>query len=215
MKRILLLSVLAAFIAGSCATKDVVSKYPVTKRKYNKGYHVSFGGKKKKGKTTVSHFDDNVKPVEDVSEADIAVTPSVSSETIMEEIYAENISKEREINTAPDIINHVAESEKKAKIRIEPYPIWQIKKLLSRITEMQDDDTGEPNGPAITSFVLALVGLIVAGIPLGILAVIFGIIGLSKSEVTGTGKGLAIAGIVIGLFDVIAVLIYLSTLPAA
>ena len=64
------------------------------------------------------------------------------------------------------------------------------------------------NAMALTSFIISLVGLIVAGIPCGIVAVILGIVGLVKFDATKEkGKGFAIAGLVVGVIDVIAVIL--------
>lgn len=75
-----------------------------------------------------------------------------------------------------------------------------------------DDPKGEKapagNKPAmsIASFVLGIVGLIVAGLICGSLAIVFGIIGMKKGM-----KGLAIAGIVLGIIDVVAAIIILAS----
>ena len=64
------------------------------------------------------------------------------------------------------------------------------------------------NAMALTSFIIALVGLLVAGLPCGIVAVVLGIVGLVKFDATkDKGKGFAIAGLVIGVIDVIAVVL--------
>jgi hypothetical protein len=62
----------------------------------------------------------------------------------------------------------------------------------------------ERQGFAITSFVLALVGLLVFGLPLGILAIIFGALSFER----GLGK----AGMFIGIFDVVMVLFWVLAL---
>ena len=58
----------------------------------------------------------------------------------------------------------------------------------------------------VTSFVLSLVGLFLFPIPLGILAVIFGV--NNKDE----NQGLATAGIVIGIIDIVVGFLILSML---
>lgn len=69
-------------------------------------------------------------------------------------------------------------------------------------------------GLGLAGFILSLTGLFVGGIPLGILAVIFGAISLSKIK-NGRGKykgrGFAIASLVIGLVDILGVIIILAT----
>jgi len=65
----------------------------------------------------------------------------------------------------------------------------------------------ETNGLAIASFICSIIAWFIFGLPLGILAVVFGAISLSKQAY----RGLGIAGLIIGLFDIIIVLIYLSS----
>lgn len=56
----------------------------------------------------------------------------------------------------------------------------------------------EKKGMSIASMVLGIVGLIVAALPCGILAIIFSIVGKKKG-----GKGMATAGLVLGIIDVV------------
>lgn len=82
------------------------------------------------------------------------------------------------------------------------------------------------NGFAVTALVLGLVGLIVfswipginlfTGIPLGLLAVIFGIVAIVKSGSRGgKGKGAGIAGLILGVLTLIAsVAIYFALIAA-
>ena len=70
-------------------------------------------------------------------------------------------------------------------------------------------------GMATTSFVLGIIGLFIAGIPLGLLAMIFGISSLTrinKEPDRFIGKGFGIAGVILGFIDVVGVLIILGTL---
>ena len=66
------------------------------------------------------------------------------------------------------------------------------------------------NKLAVTSLVLSLVGLLIAGLPCGLAALITGIIGLVKfNPETEKGKGMAIAGIIVGVVDMIMVIFYM------
>lgn len=69
------------------------------------------------------------------------------------------------------------------------------------------------NPQALASFILALVGLLVAGIPCGIAALVTGILGLTKfnPETQKNNKWMAIVGIILGAADVIVVI---ASLPA-
>ena len=73
--------------------------------------------------------------------------------------------------------------------------------------------TKKVNGLAVTSFVCSMVGILVAGLIMGILAICFGAVGLSRTKYfpEESGKGFAITGIVVGIIEVIVMIIYLVT----
>lgn len=62
----------------------------------------------------------------------------------------------------------------------------------------------------LISFIFSLIGIIVAGLPCGIIATITGIVGIAtfKKE-EQKGRGFAIAGLVIGILDVIIMILYI------
>ncbi len=63
------------------------------------------------------------------------------------------------------------------------------------------------NTMALISFIFSLVGLIVAGLPCGIVAIITGITGLVKFKPQEEkGKWMAIVGLIVGALDIIAVI---------
>lgn len=69
------------------------------------------------------------------------------------------------------------------------------------------------NKLALTSFVLSLVGLIIAGIPCGIAALITGIIGLTKfDQEKEKNKWMAIVGIIVGVMDAVLVAVALPAI---
>ena len=70
------------------------------------------------------------------------------------------------------------------------------------------------NGACLASFILALVGIIVAGIPCGIAAIISGGIGLSKfnPETQKNNKWMAIIGIIVGIIDIVVVIVALPSI---
>lgn len=62
--------------------------------------------------------------------------------------------------------------------------------------------------PALISFIFSLVGLIIAGLPCGIVAIITGIVGLVKYNAeTQKCKWMAIVGLIVGALDVILVVV--------
>lgn len=66
------------------------------------------------------------------------------------------------------------------------------------------------NGLAIAALVLGILTFVCLGPIAGVLAIIFGFLGLKKAnEMGGTGKGMSIAGIVLGLVGTIASILFL------
>ena len=66
---------------------------------------------------------------------------------------------------------------------------------------------------AIVGLIVGLVGLFVAGIPLGVIAMIFGFVALNKIKKNPgafRGRGLSIASIILGIIDIIGAIIVLS-----
>lgn len=60
------------------------------------------------------------------------------------------------------------------------------------------------NGMATASLIVGIVSLICCGLPAGIVAIILGAIGLSKSKtMCGNGKGMAIVGIILGVVSIV------------
>ena len=76
---------------------------------------------------------------------------------------------------------------------------------------MEEENGVKKSSPlAIVSLVFSLVGLLLAGLPCGIVAVVTGIIGVVKFDASKQkGKGMAIAGIAVGAFDIVMVVIYM------
>jgi hypothetical protein len=71
------------------------------------------------------------------------------------------------------------------------------------------------DGMAVAGFIGSLVGLFILGIPLGIMAVVFGFVSIGKIKrhpERYKGRGFAIASIIIGAIDVIGMLIILGSL---
>ena len=70
---------------------------------------------------------------------------------------------------------------------------------------------GKTNGLAVAGFIVGLVSIFVAGIPLGICAVVFSAIALSQIEKKGQkGKGFAIAGLILGVVGLVGAIIVLA-----
>lgn len=89
-----------------------------------------------------------------------------------------------------------------------PSPVGSERPHLQQVVYAQPALVSRPtNGLATASLVLGILGLFIP--ILGVLAVIFGSIGISKANQGASGKGLAIAGLVLGILGTLA-LLYLA-----
>lgn len=101
----------------------------------------------------------------------------------------------------------------------QPTEVNVVEPAVDGVAEIQQALSANATQPAkkfsamaITGFVLALVGIIFAGLICGTLGVIFSAIGLAKTaHKKMKGKGLAIAGLVVSIIDVVIMII--SFLP--
>lgn len=87
----------------------------------------------------------------------------------------------------------------------ENKPVQEIEK-----EEMKNETirSKKNNNNALLSFIFALIGIVFAGLPCGLVAVVTGCIGISKfNSEEEKGKWMAITGLIIGAIDVVVVLI--------
>jgi Domain of unknown function (DUF4190) len=70
--------------------------------------------------------------------------------------------------------------------------------------------TGRSNGMAIAALVCGIVGLFIFEVILGVLAIIFGAIGLSRANRGAGRRGLAWAGVILGVIDVVLFVVILA-----
>lgn len=72
----------------------------------------------------------------------------------------------------------------------------------------QNVEQKKVNNMALLSFIFSLIGLIVAGLPCGMVALITGIMGIAKFDSEKDKcKWMAIVGIVVGIFDIVSVMV--------
>jgi hypothetical protein len=83
----------------------------------------------------------------------------------------------------------------------------------SAVTNNYDSDTRKIEGLGLAGFISGIVGLFIFGIPLGLVAMIFGGISLIKIEKQPTkykGKGFALASLIVGTVGIIAMIFLLA-----
>ncbi len=96
------------------------------------------------------------------------------------------------------------------------YTVAENKQYASVYTNpLPQSNYVKTEGLGIAGFIASLVGLVVAGIPLGIIAVVFGAVSLGKIKrypERFKGRGLAIASFVIGIVDIIGAIVVLAVM---
>lgn len=109
--------------------------------------------------------------------------------------------------TSPE---ELTKKEYKREVREE---LKYIKKEIRELNKAESSGA-KATGFAVTSFILGLIGIFVFGIPLGILAVVFGGIALSryKKNPEEKLKGLAIAGFILGIIAIVGAIIVLASM---
>jgi len=67
------------------------------------------------------------------------------------------------------------------------------------------------NGMAVAALVLGILTFVCLGPIAGVLAIVFGILGIKKANEVGTGRGMSIAGIILGAVgSVIAIIVFIA-----
>lgn len=223
--------VLATLLAlASCNNSYHLTKSPDMKPVKEKAYvqktKKSKNNYKKSAKTTPSQtvlvekqaVDKLKKKVEEVNNP--IIVDAVDEKEIVNEVFTAkpkttvlkevSVSKSKqwkpsEKKTQP-IINDVVDGPSKKVLK-------QQQRIAKKLSKKAPNNIQEPmDGMAVAGFVLSLVGIFVAGILCGILAIIFSGIALSRFNKGSTkrGKGLALAGLIIGCIVLAATIIYLA-----
>ena len=90
------------------------------------------------------------------------------------------------------------------------------KQLRSLRKDIRKQDTvKQTHGMAIASLVSGIVGVFIAGIPLGILAIVFGGIAVKRIKDNPdmySGRGMAIAGIILGIVSIVGAIVVVALL---
>ncbi len=208
--------VIIVLIIYSCnTTNNLSSDGLIQKRKFRKGYYVQnpFNNHIKQSTETNKDFDIAKKQDEQKRNPEIVS----NKETINEEVLMASVNNDpialTKNNSVINNIKNLYNSDIK-DIQTFKKEYNKIKKgfkhkiVLKEKNKSKILSEGSGGGFSISAFVLGVVGLIVAGIICGILAIIFGVIGLGKGKL----KGLAIAGLILGIIDLIGALIVISSL---
>ena len=217
------LATVIIFLVACTSVNQVSTASKIQKRRYNSGYFVSniFKTKHKNHASTKAISDTILLTKAENKEIQANIDNQLAQRTVVsQDIDDKNQS----------IVTTVAEAITKSKTLYNPAKTSNIKQYLADKKAFKQQiqsklilgegakkssgggKSSGGSGKSIASFVLGMVGLIIAGLICGTLAIIFGIIALNKGN---SLKGLAIAGLILGILDVllsIIALVFLSSL---
>ena len=78
---------------------------------------------------------------------------------------------------------------------------------------IEDNSTKKFNKLSLVSFIFCIIGIFIAGLPCGVIALITGIIGVVKFNAeTEKGRWMAITGLIIGILEIILMGLYMILL---
>jgi hypothetical protein len=178
-----------------------ISSCRIEKRLYSSGYYINVNKGKQHAPKTVSK-DESA----NLSSKEIKSNKLPANETTKENepiIASESSSLYLQQDSYSQ--KEIQQNKSENYITIDDYKT-EFKKGVKKIKSHQKVAGSSMNGMAIAGFVCSMVGLILFGIILGLLAIILSAIGLhriNQDPINWDGKGLAIAGIIIGILDIV------------
>ncbi|MCH2213545.1 MAG: hypothetical protein MK086_00080 [Flavobacteriales bacterium] len=191
---------LVGFLTSCNTTSSLADGKVFQKRKYTKGYHVNLRKSLKTRESKIVTAD----AYEEIGRDKSIKLPSFSAEPIERKV------EERKLILAAASPEERTQASKKWTSNIS------LPTLISEVFVKPPQGVVEQPAPAgaIIGFISAIVGLFVAGIPLGLLAVILCSIAIGKIQKNPgmRGRGLAIAGIIIGVIAIVGALIVISNM---
>lgn len=206
MKRIFLIKFIVCILFASCSSHKHVLNCP---------HYDNFST----AKATEQTRDDKISPEASISNPLEQEDYPVSSDlrTSLAELkpifdHTKELKSTEEIKTSTSA--KVFEKSNFSGVNNKHLSRKELKRELKKeVVAQQNNPKGNPRGLAIASLVTGIVSLFIMGIPLGILAIVFGSISAGKLE-KGDGRGMAIAGLVLGIIGIVGALVVLATLAA-
>ncbi len=203
-------------VISSCkSSSEFASSDLIQKRKYTKGYHLNFKSNGKDDRLAKAQIDkDGALAQAKVTEASPEVLEASVDRIIPQSQLKSNHASKQKVEIPAHSNFH-----KMGKFRMRINDRNQPPAFSTDDPEYYQHVYGARKTPglAIAGFISAIIGIFFAGIPLGILAIIFGAISLAKingDPMRYSGKGLAIAAIIIGVVAIIGALIVISMLAS-
>lgn len=212
MRKFYILSMILAItvmVLSSCSTtNNVTSDHLIQKRKYRPGYYVQNPiNHLKKGRTDVKETANKTEELIDESEI-ISNIEMTNNEVLVASVNDDPKIIVQTNNVADNLKGLYNSDVKDIKTFRKEYHKTK-KELITSLSlnipgkkEMIERNSSLKHvggGFSIASFVLGIIGFITQGYICGVLAIVFGIIGL----VRGRRKGLAIFGLIFGILDII------------
>ncbi len=209
-----------AMVFGSCkSSHDLNSGGIVQKRKYTKGYHINARiNKSQKNKELQAASVFAAESTQNNSQHIQAYTNQPASEVKELSTRAVAPVKTAELANANASVKEKTEQTREtARMVVDVKKEMTVKASKNAVMPSQDVSQAVPRTTptsAVLSFIFGIVGLFVAAIVMGPLAIIFGIVGLSRIDSNPgiyKGKGFAIVGLILGIISLVVILAFLST----
>ena len=228
MKRSILLKAflmsLVIVVSISCSNSRIASKrgdYPIVKKiKNQNGFHTDFRWSGRKNITKSKLADHKKEDLQGDPVADLIPvkqnSPGKQELSSTGSMSPPKLKRVVSLSEKKDSLAMMEDEELLASLNENTLEHVILKKTLEKVKKRYDylgDPTSKKRSPvgfAITSFILGVVGLFFASLPMGTLAIIFAMVAFTRySKYGGKMKGFAIAGLILGLIDVVVMLIAL------
>lgn len=195
----------------------VFSSCTMEKRVYSSGYHIDWNKSKQNpsAQKLANNYNENKTKQNEiltVEEPKNSINTFENTESMPDEVITASVDHKQIILPSKEK-NNLLSSNKLNTSASKPTFKSEFKEGMKLI--LANEDETKVHYFAITGFITSLLGIFLFGFILGVIAIIFSAIGLTKikNEPTKwTGKGMAIAGLIIGIVEIIAWLIILALL---
>ena len=227
--RLFILLIVGSAFASCKMSNSLTDQGIIQKRKYQKGYHVNVKTPFEFQKEDVNKIDLNDQRCTASVRTEMR-TASKGAKLLYPKTESPDLTlADKNLVAKSDIVTQEPDLDEKVEASINAAPILKSKsvfKTYPSVNESVNHSNQFPQQPdyysakrlntlALLSFIFGVLSLFILGLPLGIAAVVCGMIALIQMEKNPTvykGKGFAIVGLVIGLIAVVIMIAYLSAL---
>jgi len=211
-----LLLIVLLFVSSCSVVKQ--NGYYQSKRYKSKKTSISLKTKRshsKKAKTTAEYAHSN---------AEITTTENITKNSTVAPTTSTTADKPALLSTPAFFQETIEDTKEESLIEDKPISLRSFRKNSKKVKNhlksssfVAADEPAQMHWGAIVGFICSILGFLVAGLIMGICAIIFGTIALNKIKQDPdkySGRGLAIAAIIIGIIVLLLSLILIAALAA-